>query len=291
MKNLSKIGVIIGRFQTLELQKKQIDFIQKLLDEHEEVIIFLNITPVKLSKENPFDFTMRREMIKEIFPNIVIIPLADNPNQKIWNEEVDQKIKEIYPTQEALLYVSKNLYEGEFEAVEIGEIADLSEKELSKKETDELKGSANFRAGVAFAVSNQYPKVFSTVDVAILRGDEVLLGRKSHQMLFRFIGGFVDPTDDSFEQAAKREAQEETGVEVENLQYVGTARIDDWRYRQEVDKIITTLFTADYVAGDAIAQDDIAEIKWFKINDLKADDFVIEHQVLWRLLAEKRFQN
>ena len=289
MKNLSKIGVIIGRFQTLKLQKKQIDFIQKLLDEHEEVIIFLNITPVKLSKKNPFDFTMRREMIKEIFPNIVIIPLADNPNQKIWNEEVDQKIKEIYPTQEALLYVSKNLYEGEFEAVEIGEIADLSEKELSKEEADELRGIANFRAGVVFAVSNQYPKVFSTVDVAILRGDEVLLGRKSHQMLFRFIGGFVDPTDDSFEQAAKREAQEETGVEVENLQYVGTARIDDWRYRHEVDKIITTLFTADYVAGDAIAQDDIAEIKWFKINDLTANDFVIEHQVLWRLLAEKRF--
>ena len=289
MKNLSKIGVIIGRFQTLKLQKKQIDFIQKLLDEHEEVIIFLNITPVKLSKKNPFDFTMRREMIKEIFPNIAIIPLADNPNQKIWNEEVDQKIKEIYPTQEALLYVSKNLYEGEFEAVEIGEIADLSEKELSKEEADELRGIANFRAGVVFAVSNQYPKVFSTVDVAILRGDEVLLGRKSHQMLFRFIGGFVDPTDDSFEQAAKREAQEETGVEVENLQYVGTARIDDWRYRHEVDKIITTLFTADYVAGDAIAQDDIAEIKWFKINDLTANDFVIEHQVLWRLLAEKRF--
>ena len=289
MKNLSKIGVIIGRFQTLKLQKKQIDFIQKLLDEHEEVIIFLNTTPVKLSKINPFDFTMRREMIKEIFPTIVIIPLADNPNQKVWNKEVDQKIKEIYPTQKALLYVSKNLYEGEFDTIETGEITDLSENELSKEEADELKVSANFRAGVAFAVSNQYPKVFSTVDVAILRGDEVLLGRKSHQVLFRFIGGFVDPTDDSFEQAAKREAQEETGVEVDNLQYVGTARIDDWRYRHEVDKIITTLFTADYVAGDAIAQDDIAEIKWFKINDLTADDFVIEHQVLWRLFAEKRF--
>ncbi|MES2519706.1 MAG: NUDIX domain-containing protein, partial [Bacteroidota bacterium] len=145
----------------------------------------------------------------------------------------------------------------------------------------------DFRAGVIFAAYNQYPKAFPTVDVAIVKGDELLLGRKPNQTLFRFIGGFVDPTDDNFEQAAAREAQEETGVEVGNLQYVGTARIDDWRYRHEVDKIITTLFKADYTSGQAIAQDDIAELKWFKINDLTEEDFVVEHRILWRLLKGK----
>lgn len=284
MKNTLKIGVIIGRFQTLKLLKKQINFIQKIIDNHDEVIIFLNTTPVKISKQNPLDFTMRKEIISEIFPKIKILVLADNPNQDAWSREIDEKIKELYPKQETVLYVGNNLYNGSFETVDIGEIADLSENELSKKEVDKLKVNSDFRAGVAFAVNSQYPKVFSTVDVAIVRGNEVLLGRKLHQTLFRFIGGFVDPTDDNFEQAAQREAQEETGVKVTNLQYVGTARIDDWRYRHEVDKIITTLFTADYIIGNAIAQDDIAEIKWFKINDLTAEDFVVEHRILWGLL-------
>jgi bifunctional NMN adenylyltransferase/nudix hydrolase len=287
MKNIAKIGVIIGRFQTLKLLKEQTDFIQKVLDNHEDTIIFLNITPVKISKQNPFDFAMRKELISVIFPQIKVLALANNPNQGVWSKEIDEKIKEIYPHQEVVMYVSTNLYKGDFEAKYIGEIADLSNNEINTKDLEKLKASPDFRAGVIFAAHNQYPKVFSTVDVAIMRGDEVLLGRKSHQTLFRFIGGFVDPTDDNFEQAAQREAQEETGVEVGNLQYIGTARIDDWRYRNEVDKIITTLFTADYVAGNATAQDDIAEIKWFKINDLTDENFVVEHRVLWKLLKEK----
>jgi bifunctional NMN adenylyltransferase/nudix hydrolase len=295
MKNTQEIGVIVGRFQVPELHAGHVELIQRVVDNHKRVAIFLGVTPVLVTKKNPLDFITRKEMILKVFPNITILALPDKPNDSDWSLELDKRIREVFPIGEALLYGGRDsfrsAYSGSFDTTEIEQIANFSGTEMRKEVSLETKASPDFRAGVIFAAYNQYPKVFPTVDVAIMRGDEVLLGRKSHQILFRFIGGFVDPTDDNFEQAAQREAQEETGVEVDNLQYVGTARIDDWRYRHEVDKIITTLFTADYVAGDAIAQDDIAEIKWSKINDLTAEDFVVEHRVLWGLLKWKFLLN
>jgi bifunctional NMN adenylyltransferase/nudix hydrolase len=291
MKNTNEIGVIVGRFQVPELHAGHIELIQKVLDYHKRVVIFLGISPVLVTKKNPLDFITRKEMILKVFPNVTIVALPDMPNDDDWSKELDKRLREVCPMGTPLLYGGRDsfikYYAGHFETTELDGIGDFSGTEIRKEVSQAIKASPDFRAGVIFAAYNQYPKVFPTVDVAIMRGDEVLLGRKSHQTLFRFIGGFVDPADDNFEQAAQREAQEETGVEVGNLQYVGTARIDDWRYRHEVDKIITTLFTADYVTGNAIAQDDIAEIKWFKINDLTMGNFVVEHRVLWGLLSNK----
>ena len=291
MKNIQEIGVIVGRFQVPELHVAHQELIQRVIDNHKRVIIFLGVTPVLVTKKNPLDFITRKEMILKLFPNVTVLALPDMPYDTDWSRELDKRIREVAPVGEVLLYGGRDsfrsAYTGNFETTEIEQIANLSGTEIRKEVSQETKASPDFRAGVIFAAYNQYPKVFPTVDVAIVKGDELLLGRKPHQTLFRFIGGFVDPTDDNFEQAATREAQEETGVEVGNLQYVGTARIDDWRYRHEVDKIITTLFKAEYISGEAIAQDDIAELKWFKISDLTEEDFVAEHRVLWRLLKEK----
>lgn len=291
IKEVKEIGVIVGRFQVPELHAGHIELIQKVLDNHKRVVIFLGISPVLVTKKNPLDFITRKEMILKVFANVTIVALPDMPNDDDWSKELDKRLREVCPMGTPLLYGGRDsfikYYGGHFETTELDGIGDFSGTEIRKEVSQAIKASPDFRAGVIFAAYNQYPKVFPTVDVAIMKGDEVLLGRKPHQTLFRFIGGFVDPTDDSFEKAAQREAQEETGVEVGNLQYIGTARIDDWRYRNEVDKIITTLFTADYVLGNATAQDDIAELRWFKMKDLKEGDFVKEHQVLWGLLEEK----
>lgn len=228
MKNTPEIGVIIGRFQATELHAGYIELIQKVIHNHKQIVIFLSITPVLVTKKNPLDFITRKEMILKVFPSIIILSLPTEPDDNDWSSELDKRIREVFSTGNALLYRGRDsfrsAYTGIFETTEIEQITDFSDVEMLKNVSIETKASSNFRAGVIFAVHNQYSKVFPTVDVAIMRGDEILLGRKSHQALFRFIGGFVDPTDDNFEQAAQREAQEETGVEVGNLQYVGTAR-------------------------------------------------------------------
>lgn len=137
------------------------------------------------------------------------------------------------------------------------------------------------------SVQVRYPTVFATVDVVIERYGKLLLGRKAHQQKFRFVGGFADPAfDNSYEEAAIREAREETGLLVAEVKYLGSTRIDDPRYRGTPDCIITHLFLATAWEGEPVASDDIAELKWFPIDQISPSTFVDEHHVLWELFRK-----
>lgn len=138
-------------------------------------------------------------------------------------------------------------------------------------------------------MTERYPTVFATVDVVIMKDNSLLLGRKVHQQKFRLIGGFADPAlDHSYEDASKREAKEETGLDVSDVSYIGSTRIDDPRYRNTPDCIITHLFLAESWSGTPEASDDIAELKWFRSDELQAEDLVPEHEVLFHMMKEKK---
>ncbi len=287
-----EIGVIVGRFQVAALHTAHLELIQKVYQAHKRVLIFLGVSPVLVTKKNPLDFVTRKEMILQSFPSTTVLSLPDMLSDEKWSKELDNRIREACPVGKVLLYGGRdsfiNAYSGQFSFKEIAPFTNISGTEMRKDVSQEVKASPDFRAGVIFAAYNQYPKVFPTVDIAIVHNQKVLLGRKPNQTRFRFVGGFVDPTDNSFEEAALREAQEETGLKLSQIQYLGTARIDDWRYKNEEDKIITTLFQATYQEGVPLAQDDIAELQWFEIAQLSQEDFVTEHQVLFRLFIQHR---
>lgn len=135
----------------------------------------------------------------------------------------------------------------------------------------------------------RYPTVFATVDIVIERDGKLLLGRKAHQQKFRFVGGFSDPAfDNSYEDSAKRETKEETGLIVSEVKYLGSSRIDDPRYRGTDDCIITHLFLATQWTGEPKASDDIAELKWFPEKEVNESTFVEEHHVLWKLFCSAK---
>ena len=69
------------------------------------------------------------------------------------------------------------------------------------------------------------------------------MAKKPNEPHYRFIGGFVDRTDESWEQAAKREFKEETGgnAEIDDIRYVCSAAVKDWRYNKTESGIMTTL--------------------------------------------------
>lgn len=127
-----------------------------------------------------------------------------------------------------------------------------------------------------------FPIAYHTVDMAIMKRDgnkfgSVLLVQKHAEVesgLWRFSGGFVDPSDDSAEHACLREANEETGMRfkpVETVEYIGSVKVTgDKRYENSPHKIITSFYAVEHSEGDAgVGFDDVAKTKWFTIAELR----------------------
>ena len=83
------------------------------------------------------------------------------------------------------------------------------------------------------------------------------------------------------ESAARREVYEETNVALEQLQYIQSFPINDWRYAQDQDAKITTAFFLGWTASlSKKVGDDIGEATWFDINNMP--QLEPEHEVLDR---------
>jgi len=288
------VGVIVARFQIHRLHEAHIDLIQTVLNKHQNVIIFLGLSPLKTTQNNPLDFESRRQMLAERFPKIHrVVYIKDNPSDKVWSDNLDEQIKDLIgPNQTAVLYGSRdsfiNHYHGKHETIELIPESMVSGTELRRSIGRSVMNDEKFRAGVIHATHNQYPCAIPTVDIAIFNQDlsKLLLGRKSNENKFRFIGGFADPQSDSYEVDARREVYEETGMEIGELHYIGSAKIKDWRYHGETNQIKTLFFMAIYIFGPARASDDICEIKWFDIDSLTDDQIVDCHIPLLQMLKK-----
>lgn len=272
------VGVIVGRFQVDELHEAHTNLIQTVVDNHDKVLIFLGLSATKCSVYNPLDFEARKQMILEKFPDVNVLYIKDVPSDEDWSKKLDDTIDDIKgPNQCVILYGGRdafiNCYKGKYPTYELQQKVFVSGKDIRKTISNKVKASSDFRKGVIWATMNQYPKVFSTVDVAIFNDDysQILLARKPNETLYRLVGGFVNPGD-TYEQTARREVMEETKLEITDPVYVTSAVIDDWRYRQEKDKITTSLFVAKKMYGCPEPNDDICELKWFDTNEIKLDD-------------------
>ena len=286
-------GVIIGRFQTPELHSEHIKLIQYVLDRHEKVILFLGVSTTLANKKHPMDFITRKYMIEEQFgvSKLTIIPLSDNKSDEIWSKQLDSKIKEIFPLGSVTIYGSRDsfipYYKGVNKTLELQPDIFVSATDIRELASKKVIASPEFRAGIIYSVYNQFPIVYSTVDIAIIKDDEILLGQKLNETEWRFIGGFVDLTDESDEAAAKRETLEETGLEVSELEYVCSMPVNDWRYRGMKDRsIMTRFFKAKYIFGCPTPQDDINALKWFKLTPELENILVEEHKKLFKKLIK-----
>lgn len=290
-KERTEVGIIIGRFQVDELTDGHKDLIESVLKMHDRVIVFLGVSPLKVTMNNPLDIEARKSMLQKVFKNrIELHYVKDQMQDDVWSGFLDERIGDIIGArQNATLYGSRDSfishYQGRYETVELVPDVITNGTDIRKQISVKIRTSANFRAGVIWATQNRYPTTYTTIDVAIFNDDytKLLLGRKKNEDKHRFIGGFVEPKH-TLEQTVKKEAYEETGLEVGNLKYVGSYSIDDWRYRSEQDKIMTTLFTAKKVFGAEKPNDDIHELKWSKVEDIKEDDLVENHKILFKAI-------
>lgn len=290
------IGVIIGRFQVPELHEAHRAMIDEVLSRHDKVVLFLGVSPTLATKRNPLDFLSRKVMFEETYGNRIsaIFPLNDKKSDYVWSKQVDTKIREAFPIGSVVLYGSRDSfiphYHGRFDVIELVPASMVSATEIRNIVSKKVERTKEFRSGVIYACYNNFATVHPTIDVAILDETEtkVLLGRKPGEDEFRFIGGFVDVTDGNLEQTVRREAFEETGVEVGDIRYLASMQIKDWRYRSDSERsIMTTFFAAKKLFGTEKANDDIQEVKWFRIEDISNKEIVTEHVELLKILKEK----
>lgn len=293
-----KTAVIIARLQTPYLHEGHKQLISMVKENHAKLIILLGVSPIMGSRKNPYDYYTREKMIKKNYPGVIVLPISDHPSDKTWSENIDNLLKSVFTAEQFCLYGSRDsfipYYSGRFETIELPGHGDYNATELRKQYADKVFDSNDFRAGILYAYYNQYTKVYPTVDIALFRNSktEILLGKKSTNNKWRFVGGFADPEDDSYETAAKRELSEECGeLETSEMTYETSRKINDWRYRNETDKIITLLFSCDYISGAPVAQDDIIDLDWFKLSDLPQlmNDNLLsdEHHQLFNFIITK----
>jgi bifunctional NMN adenylyltransferase/nudix hydrolase len=264
------VGVIVGRFQVPDLHEGHRSVISQVVAWHRKVIICIGVSHALGSGKNPLDYITREKMIRHYFPQpeITIVPMIDLPTDEQWSEQIDRTVSALCPVNTIVLYGGRDSflphYKGKFKTKALSMNISVSGTEVRDAVGKRVLDTADFRAGVIYATQNQYPKVFPTVDIAVTTDTDILLVRKKVDGgKWRVPGGFVHPNDSTLEEAAARELTEECGrFEHGPMEYVSSLLVNDWRYRWEKDKIITTLFHCKHQFDRPVAGDDVDEAAW-----------------------------
>lgn len=131
----------------------------------------------------------------------------------------------------------------------------------------------------------QYPRLAPSMIVLVTRGDELLLARSPRFVsgMYSTLAGFLEPGE-SAEDCVRREVQEEVGLSVDNIRYLGS---QNWPFPHS----LMLGFHADYAGGElCLQEDEIEDARWFAIDQLPTlpaprsiARFLIEHYLAQRL--------
>jgi 8-oxo-dGTP diphosphatase len=127
-----------------------------------------------------------------------------------------------------------------------------------------------------------------TIDIILQKGSDILLIKRKNDPFEDYLalpGGFVNEGE-SVEEAAKREAREETSLEIEPIDILGVYSNPK---RDPRGHIMTVVFVGIILSGSARYDDDSAEIEWVHLDEIQNKKLAFDHkQILadygeWRI--------
>ncbi|WP_336975803.1 NAD(+) diphosphatase [Acinetobacter pittii] len=128
---------------------------------------------------------------------------------------------------------------------------------------------------------HQYPRVNPCIITVITRGDdEILLAKSVHNKtnMYGLIAGFVE-VGETLEEAVQREAFEEVGLKLKNIQYMSS---QPWPFPSN----LMVAFRAEYESGEIkLQEEEIANAQFFKIDQLPEIPFKgsIAHSMIMQI--------
>jgi bifunctional NMN adenylyltransferase/nudix hydrolase len=288
--------VVLAYFQNINLTQQDTDYLMSLKPEHGSMMAILDVKRGACTAEQPLRPNQRQDILrnkKHIFSSVTEhLHIRDNQR---WSMLLDETIDNAKPKDVSVeFYAASSLadkYVGKYAVKRMEDIPGLTD--VTNPVPVKPSTSNDFRQGIMYAEQRAFPLVYSTVDIGLIDKtfNFVLLGRKKNETLWRFPGGFVDPTDDSKEEAWYRELKEEVpggiGKWLIHPEYVCSSIIPDSRYPGR-DKIMTTMFAGmvKFDEENLKAGDDLEEVRLFDMRNHDLYEVITpdHHVVLKRFL-------
>lgn len=108
-----------------------------------------------------------------------------------------------------------------------------------------------------------FPRISPSIIVLIHKADQILMAKARHYPpgVYGLVAGFVE-VGETVEAAVHREIKEEVGLEVKNIQYVGS---QPWPFPDS----LMLAFTAEYDSGEiCIDPKELVEANWYHYDNL-----------------------
>jgi 8-oxo-dGTP diphosphatase len=126
-----------------------------------------------------------------------------------------------------------------------------------------------------------------TIDIILQKGSDILLIKRKNDPFKDYLalpGGFVNEGE-SVEDAAKREAREETSLEIEPIDILGVYSNPK---RDPRGHIMTVVFVGIILSGSSRPEDDSAEIEWVHLDETQNKKLAFDHKQILSDYSEWR---